>query len=363
MASTRRRQNSPLKSDIFERPNVFDFFQIVRIVEAIAAEEAEANLQPLPDAVGRGTDPKRAAIDIRAATSLGFATAEVTALNRPRGGGPIQITQSVVGLTGPSGVLPHAFSEMVQISVRDRNPALREFFDLFNNRLAGLLYDGWAKYRIAVEKSRSQILDTPRPIDMVLRSLVGMGMMSLSGRSSTPDETFVFFGGLLSRQGRSATAIEHIMSGLLGHTVRVEQFYGEWLPVDPADRSRLPGPEHPNGVFCRLGQDCVVGERIFDVQSSLVLDVAPMSYSAFRALLPDSPQAKVFADLVAIVVGPDKAFRVRLGLLPDEVPPLWLTADKYGPGASRLGWNTWLNTRRPRQVPVHAELGPLFHLR
>lgn len=363
MASTRRRQNSSLKADIFERPHIYDFFQAVRIVEAVAAEEANAVSQPLPDAAGRGTDPRNGAVRIRAAASLGFATAEVNAVTRPRAGGPIEITQSVIGLTGPSGVLPHAFSEMVQISVRERNPALREFFDMFNDRLAGLLYDGWAKYRIAVEQSRFHLLETHRPIDMVLRCLLGMGMTSLSGRNDTPDATFIFFGGLLSRQGRSATAIEHVMSGMLGHEVRVEQFYGEWLPIDPPDRSRLPGGENPDGVFCRLGEDSVVGERIFDVQSSVVLEVEPMEYGAFRALLPDSAQAKAFADLAAIAVGSDKAFRVRLGLLPNEVPPLWLTVDQSDAGASRLGWNTWLNTSRPRETAVRVEFRPPSHLR
>jgi type VI secretion system protein ImpH len=252
---------------------------------------------------------------------------------------------------------------MVQISVRDRNPALREFFDLFNNRFAGLLYDSWAKYRVAIEKSRSHLLKTPRPIDMALRCLVGLGTTSLSGRNKTPDATFVFFGGLLSRQGRSATAIEHIMSGMLGHTVRVEQFHGAWLAIDPVDRTRLPGPEFPDGVYCKLGEDSVVGERIFDVQSMVVLEVTPMKYSSFRALLPDGTQARAFSDLAAIAVGSDKAFRVRLSLLPSEVPPLWLMADPHEPGASRLGWNTWLNASRPREAPEKVEFRPPSHLR
>ena len=37
------------------------------------------------------------------------------------GGGPVELTQTIVGLTGPSGVLPHALSELVQVSVRERN--------------------------------------------------------------------------------------------------------------------------------------------------------------------------------------------------------------------------------------------------
>ena len=363
MASTRRRPNSSLKSDIFERPQAYDFFQAVRIIEAVAAEEAAAIGGNRPDAAGRGVDPKNASISIHAAVPLGFAAAEVNAIRRPRGGGPVEMTQTVVGLTGPSGVLPHAFSEMVQISVRERNPGLREFFDLFNNRLAGLLYDAWAKYRIAVEGERADRLATARPIDAALRALVGIGMPSLSGRTETPDATFVFFGGLLGREGRSATAIEQILCGMLGFTVRVEQFHGEWLPIDASDRSRLPGGELPDGAYCQLGEDTVVGESTFDIQSSVILHTEPLRYPVFRSLLPDGAQAREFADLAAMAIGPDKTYRIRLGLRPEEIPPLQLTGDRELPEASRLGWNTWLNSTLPRSEPVQAVFRPAPHLR
>lgn len=363
MASARRRPNSSLKSDLFERPYAFDFFQAVRIIEAIASEEARSSGTALPDPVGRGVDSKNASISIHAAVPLGYAAVEVNAVKRPRNGGPVEMTQSVVGLTGPSGVLPHAFSEMVHISVRDRNPGLREFFDLFNNRLAGLLYDAWAKYRVTVELERSQRLSTQRPIEDALRAIVGIGTPALSGRMETPDATLVHFGGLLGRTGRSATAVERIMSGTLGYQVKVEQFHGEWLPIDVDDRTRLPGPGVPDGAYCRLGEDTVMGERTFDIQSSVLLDVEPLHYPVFRSLLPDGTQAKTFTDLAAVALGPDKAYRVRLGLLPDEIPPLTLTDDRDDPAASRLGWNTWLNTSKARSQSVAAEFRPDPHLR
>lgn len=363
MASARRRPHSSLKSDLFDRPQAYDFFQAVRIVEAIAADEAEAAGEPHPDAAGRGVDPGNAAINIRSAVPLGFAAAEVTAVRRPRGGGPVEMTQTVVGLTGPSGVLPHAFSEMVHISVRDRNRGLREFFDLFNNRLAGLLYDAWTKYRIAVEQERARRLNTGRPIDAALRALAGIGMPSLSGRMETPDATLVYFGGLLGREGRSASAVESALCGVLGYRVKVEQFHGEWLPIDKSDRTRLPVSGAPEGAYCRLGEDTVIGERTFDIQSSVVLHVEPLHYPVFRSLLPDGAQAKMFADLAAIALGADKAFRIRLGLLAQEVPPLALTREPDRPEASRLGWNTWLASSGPRPRAVEAEFRPASHLR
>ena len=283
MASTRRRSDTSLTNTIFEDHQSFELFQAIRVLEALAASEAGKTGQPSVDPVGRNVDPDRAALKIKSAVPLGFAAAEVTSVRRPRDGGAIELTQTMVGLTGPSGVLPHALSELVQMSVRERNPALREFFDLFNNRLAALLYEAWAKYRIEIERERAATVATPTPIDHALKSVIGLAFHATTDRTRVPDETYVFFGGLLGRQGRSVAAVERILSGALGHAVRVEQFLGEWIAIAPADRTRMPSREFPDGVFARLGEDAVIGENAFDVQSSVMIRVGPLNYREFRS--------------------------------------------------------------------------------
>jgi type VI secretion system protein ImpH len=362
MASTRRRHHASLAADIFAAPQDYELFQAIQILEAIAAAETRAlGLRPV-DPVGQGVDPENAALKIRSAVPLGFAAAEVNAVRRPRGGGPVEMTQTIVGLTGPSGVLPHALSELVQVSVRERSMGLRDFLDVFNNRLAGLLYNAWAKYRICIERQRSKLFGVKSPIDHALTSLVGLGLPSTADRTETPDATYVFYGGLLGRQGRSAMAIERALSGALGNLLRIEQFDGEWLAIAPSDRTRLPGANTPNGVFARLGDDAVIGERTFDIQSSVLIWVRKLDYRDFRSLLPDGDRARMLSDLAAHALGADKRFRIRLELNAPEVPSLQLGSDPDDPTASRLGWNTWLAPSRPRIEPASTEFRPLPHL-
>ncbi len=363
MASTRRRSRSSLAANLFEQPQAYEFFQLVRLRELIAAMEHEAAGLPPPSPVGSGIEPRNAALVIRSAVQLGFAAAEVTALRQPRQGGPAEATQTLVGLTGPSGVLPHALSELVQISVRERNPALREFLDVFNNRLAGLLYDAWAKYRPVIVRERAARLGGPNVIDGAFKALVGIGTPAISDRMQTRDETLVYFGGLLSRQGRSTTAVERILSGALGHAVAIRQFLGSWLPIAEADRTRLPRGRSSTGHFAILGSDAVLGNRTFDVQSSVLVCVGPLAYPAFRSLLPDGARAGMLSDLAAMALGPDKAFRVRLDLEPSEVPKLRLGGEQDDPSASRLGWNSWLASDMPRCGSLAAEFQPPSHLR
>lgn len=363
MASTRRGPHSSLKADIFEHFQSYDLFQAIRVLEALASAESQHVGGDAVDPVGRNLDPAKAPLRIRAAVPLGFAEAEVTSIRRPRNGGPIEMTQTMVGLTGPSGVLPHALSELVQVSVRERNPALREFFDVFNNRLAALLFEAWAKYRIVMERERAATVGIPKTIDHALKSLVGLGFEATTARAAVPDSTYVFFGGLLGRQSRSVIAVERIMSGALGHDVRIEQFLGEWIAIAPDDRTRLPGPTAPEGAFARLGEDAVIGEHVFDIQSAVLIRVGPLNYDDFRSFLPDGARASLLTDLAANALGTDKTFRIRLELEKEHVPSLRLEPDEMSPTASRLGWNTWISSAAPRQSAASAEFRPLPHLR
>jgi type VI secretion system protein ImpH len=363
MASTRRRHGTSLASAAIETPQDFDLMQAIRLIESIAADEARAGGRPLPEPVGQGMDPARAAMRIRSAVPLGYAANEVMSVRRDKTDGVIELIQTIVGLTGPSGVLPQAMSELVQVSVRERNLALRDFLDVFNNRLAGLLYNAWAKYRIDVERHRAAQVGTERTIDHALKSIVGLGMASLADRSGAPDEGSVGFGGLLGRQGRSAMAIERTLSGALGHRLELVQFHGELLPVAAVDRTRLASREEAEGNYARLGQDAVVGARIYEAQSSVLIHVRDLDYAAFRSLLPDGSRSKLFTDSAAFALGADKTFRTRLELRSRDVPPLRIGGDRDDPIGSRLGWNTWLKPARERTLPVHAEFKPLPHLR
>jgi type VI secretion system protein ImpH len=300
---------------------------------------------------------------VRSGVPLGFAATEVASVRRPKGSSPIELTQTVFGLTGPSGALPHAFSELVHLSVRARNPGLRDFLDLFNNRLSGLHFEAWAKHHLTVELERGASLELPRPIDAALRAVVGFGLPSMRQRTATNDDTLVHYGGLLSRGARSAQAVEQLLRGATGLPIRVEQFDARWLPIAEGDRTHLPSPDKPHGSFCRLGEDMVIGERIHDIQSTVRLIVGPVGYSDFRALLPDGTGSRGFGDLAAVALGPEMSFRLSIELVPDELPPLHLDSEDHPETGSRLGWNTWLHTERPRQAPARVDIEPPAHLR
>ncbi|MDP4025118.1 type VI secretion system baseplate subunit TssG [Methylobacterium sp. NEAU 140] len=362
MAPTVRRPRPALIDHLFAQPRAYTLFQAIRLVERAGAAAARASGREPPDPVGRGIDPRRAAVAIRAGVPLAFAAAEVTALNR-REDGPPELTQTVIGLTGPQGVLPHVFSEIVQASIREREFGLRAFLDLFNNRAAGLLYEAWAKHRLVIERERRDLPGTRAPIDGVVAAVIGLGQPALKDRMSVPDATPAHFSGLFGQRVRSARAADQILSGALGYPIRVEQFHGTWLAMAPEDCTRLPDAARPEGAFCRLGGEAIAGARVWDVQGSVCLVVGPLDYRAFLAFLPGGPLAAYLADLAALALGPEIAVYTHLILRAEEVPPGRLGADPRATPDGRLGLNTWLGWDGVRTRPGEVELRPASPLR
>ncbi|MCJ2077087.1 type VI secretion system baseplate subunit TssG [Methylobacterium sp. E-016] len=357
MARPVRRSRPALIEHLFAHPRAFALFQAIRLIERAEVTAARADGREPPDPVGRGTDPRRAAVQVRATVAPAFAASEITVLARGERGPP-QLTQTVIGLTGATGVLPHAFSEIVQANLREREFGLRAFLDLFNTRAAGLLYDAWAKHRLVIEHERSGLSGTRTPIDQILRAIVGLGSPGLRGRMAVPDATPTHFGGLLGDRVRSARAVDQILSGALGYPIRVEQFYGVWLPIAAADQTRMPSVERPQGSFCRLGSEAVAGERVWDAQSSVCLVIGPLAYRDFLAFLPGGPMARYLVDLATFTLGPEVAIHTRVVLRPDAVPPMRIGHDPAATPDGRLGLNTWLGWDGSRTQPGEVDLRP-----
>ena len=60
-----------------------------------------------------------------------------------------ELTVGMIGLTGPSGVLPRSYSEIVTQTRRSRSTALHEFLDLLGHRFVGFFARAAMKYRPA----------------------------------------------------------------------------------------------------------------------------------------------------------------------------------------------------------------------
>jgi len=366
MAATSGGLAASLAERLFAEGYVFDFFQAVRLLEKRAPEGRP---------VGDEGPPSAEAARFRAHLALNFPASAIYEIDRPNTRAPVPIiTVTFMGLTGPSGVLPRHYTEMLMRARDARGPERyvpRDWFDLFNHRLISLFYRAWTKYRFWLTYERGEYAGIdPDLFTESLYSLIGLGNRSLRNRlriavrpsaqgperervlARVDDLALLYYGGLFAHRPRCAVSLERLLEDFFGVPVCVLQFQGQWLQLDAENQSQV-GAEAGNNA---LGMNVVVGERVWDVRGKIRIRLGPLSYQRFISFLPDKapvPERKDFFKLMHLVrfyVGPQLKVDVQLVLKASEIPSCKMEPTRGK--APRLGWNSWL-TRKP--MPRNSE--------
>jgi type VI secretion system protein ImpH len=355
MASANGREGAPLSERLLGEPFRFDFFQAVRLVERLARERAAEDSRWPAGPLGQDWGPEQEAIRFRALPTMSFPAGPVSKIQNRQPPAredspeaplpPPEMEVAFLGLTGPQGVLPQHYTTLLLRRIRDKDYALRDFFDLFHHRTVSLFYRAWEKYRLpfAYERSRQDGTETIDLCTFTLYCLVGLGTEGQRGRLDVDDEAFLYYGGHFAHFPRCAVSLEALLEDYLGIPLRVEQARGQWLVLDENDCSRMPGLGLPDGQNNQLGVSLIAGGRVWDAQSKFRLRLGPVSYAQFRRYMPDGDGLRTLAQLARSYVGPDLDFDVQVLLEAPEVP--WCRLGDDGPDGPRLGWNAWVRCR------------------
>lgn len=310
-----------------EEPERFSFDAAVRLL-CVAGETA---------------DPAEAA-RFHAPHGLAYPPGDVLRLDRGPAGEAPSLTVGLIGLTGPSGVLPRHYSEAVVQQVRSRARSLPDFLDMMAQRLIAHFAEAGAKYRPHRAADQAALRkDEAGPVDAVLLSLAGHGTPHLADRVAAGADPLMHYAGLFATRPRSAERLRALVSDWLGQPVEVEQFAGVWLALPPDQRTRLP-IGIGSGSFARLGVDATIGVRAWDPSARVVLRLGPLNSAQFHALLPDKAALARLVSLIRAFLGLETGFAINPVIAAEAIGPMRLAADA-DPGP-RLGWNTWLPAAR-----------------
>jgi type VI secretion system protein ImpH len=300
----------------------------------------------------RRSDDPAEVMRFRTPSGLVYPSADVLEVDA-RGPQP-ELTVGMMGLTGPSGVLPRSYTEIVTQTRRNRSTALHEFLDLLGHRFVGFFARAAMKYRPA-RAAEAAALRRPEATDSVtqtLLALTGFGTGHLAPRLLMGIDPILHYAGIFAMRPRSADRLGAMLSDWLGMRVQVEEFAGAWLNLPMDQRTRIGAA----GAFSRLGVDAAAGVRAWDPQARFVLRIGPLDRAGFEQLLPDRLALHRLVALTRAYVGFELGFAVNPVLAAPDIPPLRLGGD----GASRpqLGWNTWLpdtpGSMRPRADAADA---------
>lgn len=322
MAADGRRPPAALSETLTREPYRFDFFQAVRLLERLQAERR-----------GALRDEPLAGIAFRGQLSQSFPPSDVVAIEGVEGEGPPVLTTAHVSLGGAHGPLPAPYTTRGLARERRRDHALRDFLDIFNDRLARLLF-------LARRRSRPVLQPEPpwaQPLARMLLATIGLGTGGLQGRLAVPDRGLLRHAGLLARTPRSLHVLERLLAHYFGVGCTVQPFVGRWRPLEPADRTRL------GGANARLGRTAVLGGRIWQDAGGIEIALGPLGRGLLDDLLPGGRRHRLLTGLIAFVL--DRRFDVvlLLRLQPAEIPPPRLARA----AAPRLGFTSWLGARAP----------------
>ncbi|MBV8450805.1 MAG: type VI secretion system baseplate subunit TssG [Deltaproteobacteria bacterium] len=326
MAPQNRRSDPSIENVLFEEPYRFDIFQAVRLLELINPERAP---------IGRQNNPLDEVVRFRSHLTLAFPPSAIHEIEPPRDGvGPARIMAAFMGLTGPLGVLPRHYTELLLERTRRKDFAARDFFDIFNHRLLSLFHRAWEKYRFPVDYEQAAAHNREDRFSQHIFDLIGMGTGGLRGRVAFDEEALLFYAGLLGQHPRSATTIAAILSDYFDVPIAIKQFVGEWLDITQENRTRL-GPGDSNN---RLGLSAVAGVRVWDQQAKFTLRVGPLTFANFPRFLPNGDAFRPLIEFARYCSGQEFDFDVQLVLRASEVP--WCQL-----GTVQLGFTSWLKTR------------------
>ncbi len=274
-----------------------------------------------------------------ASSTLAQPVAEITKAVPAEGGQAARMSSPLIGLTGPSGVMPRWYTELVAQSVRVRSRAIADFFDLLAQRLVTAFARAGIKYRLHRASETALQAGTEEKIGAGILALTGYGTAQLAERLAAGADPLRHYAGFFAARPRSADRLASMVSDYLGRRAEIIEFAGAWLPVPPDQQSRLPQGRRP-GAFCELGVNAAVGTRAWDQQARFVVRIGPLKRDEFEALLPDRDKLRELVSLIRAYVGWEADFAVNLVLAVAEIPPMRMA----GAGVAnppRLGWTSW----------------------
>lgn len=329
------RRQPELEAALEREPWRFDFFQAVRLLE---------RLDPEREPVGRFVRPQAEVVRFAAHPSVVFPASQIQSLER-RPDGPARMVVNFMGLFGPTGVLPQAYTELIISRIRERDYALRDFLDLFNHRSISLFYRAWERYRFGIAYERGE----KDRLSAVLMNLIGLGTPALQNRQAVEDHALLYYAGLLAQFPRSATALEQLLSDYFDVPVQVEQFVGGWYPLDAKAVGRL---EQASEEYEQLAVGAVIGDEVWEAQARVRVRLGPLTLDQYLEFLPAGSGFAPLRALIRFFAGDQFDFEVQLVLRREEVPHCVLGAETRS--AARLGWVSWTRwsamTRDPEET-------------
>jgi type VI secretion system protein ImpH len=312
MAAQSRYATTSLRDILLSEPWTMDFYQAVSVAEW---------LLPHKRRVATTVVPGDESVSFTSSVSLSFPASEIRTVAESDSGGYV-FDVAFMGLAGILGPLPLPYTEYIIDRVKAKDTATRDFLDVFNSRLIGLMY------RSRATRKPTLFRGTPEEHPMVdtLLALMGMSRDSRDSFASFDVLALLRYLPVLSTSPRPFSALSEILSDFLSLPITATPFEGAWVEIDVSARTALGGDNSS------LGVSAVAGSKAWNPAAGVLLSV---DCSAPR-LRPEDiplPTSKSFFPLLELAsFYMDGDAEVEIAIRGARLP-------QAGLGRARLGWD------------------------
>ncbi len=322
----------------------YNFYQLLRVLET----DAVASGNTASCAIGFDEPLAEEFVEFEPIRDLSFMASSVSQIEHigKPGFERSKLHVACFGLLGSSGVLPAFYSDMLSNRVKLKDTALKDLISGFNSRSISFLYRAWQKSRIPITVERRQCFDRLNENDIAdnsLSSYVGLKNRTVSqNEHSEINSLALYFSGYYSKHPRSSYALKQIVSTVLGVNVNVIQFFGRWFQL-ASDQQNSLGFEN-----VRTGTDFVIGNAVFEGNSSFRIRTEPVDFQDFERMLPGKKLFLILQEAIRLFVGKQYVVDLQIVLKGEQVPPLGLSLPEESANSARLGIGLWLASGTPQ---------------
>ena len=280
--------------------------------------------------VGTAAKPSEEVVRIGQVPSLIFSPREVAEVSFENG--RTRLKTYGLGLWGPNGPLPLHFSEIAQHRREmQHDHTLTNFVDLFHHRALSLFHRAWEINQSTAGLDRQH----DEQFSRYPAWLTG-GELDELATTNLPTHAQLSASAHLKHQSKNPSALVQTLAHYFQVPVALEEYYFNWMDIDPADRTQLGCGEN-----ALLGQGAMLGECVPDQQNAFMLTLGPLSLSQYLRFLPNGEDLGTLIDWVRAFVGLEYKWVLKLLVEQDEAAPVQLG------GGQGLGWSTWLGGKKP----------------
>lgn len=319
MVSENRQSSAAIEQALLKDASAFSFSKVLSHLTHIV--------------VARGEDPSTK-IQIRPSLSMDITRSQVVAVNK-RDNGIYEVITNFLGLYGASSPLPNFYTDdLIALEQEDQTTA-RRFLDVIHQRVYQLFAQAQQKYN-----SLSSVVERQQQeFSQLLHTITGSRDAQIQ-KAMPQSNQLLSFVGLLSSRQRSAQGLETLLSGFLtGVNVNIEQCVERTVSVPEKHRSQV-------GISsCQLGSNALLGDRLSDRHSKIVVHLGPLNQADFDSLVNDKTQWQTLEGLIKAYLTMPMEVDIKISLIGDAAKGVALGENKW----CQLGYDTWLLAPKTEQ--------------